>query len=196
MPRIEPMPWDAMPAKERAYIEEGLQSGGFTDPLPLQIFAYASHEEAPDDGDRHPNFPRHLLPGRLLELLRIRSAQLGGCEPCMASRKVPGATAEAVACLTDPSLRGDLSARERLALEFIELLATDHHQIGDDLYRRLAEHFTTAEIIELGLTCAHQIGTHRFLHTLDPYGDAPPVIRYDPAQVGVSWTQAQREPVE
>ena len=166
--------------------------------MPLQIFAYAAHDEAPDDGDRHPNFPKHLLPGRLLELLRIRSAQLGGCEPCMASRKVPGATTEAVACLTDPSLRGDLSQRERLALEFIELLATDHHQIGDDIYRRLAEHFTTAEIVELGLTCAHQIGTHRFLHTLDPYGDAPPVIRYDLAQAGVTWDQlqAQRQAAE
>ena len=101
----------------------------------------------------------------------------------------PGRDAEAVACLTDPSLRGDLSIRERLALEFIELLATDHHKIGDAIYRRLAEHFTTAEILELGLTCAHQIGTHRFLHTLDPYGTADPVIRYDPRQVGVTWAQ-------
>ena len=91
MPRIEPIPWDEVPPKEREMIEAGMANGGFTDPLPLQIFAYAAHEDVPDDGDRHPNFPRHLLPGRLLELLRIRSAQLGGCEPCMASRKVPGA---------------------------------------------------------------------------------------------------------
>lgn len=194
MPRIEPIPWEQVPASERDMIEKGMASGGFTDPLPLQIFAYAAHDEVPDDGDRHPNFPRHLLPGRLLELMRIRSAQLGGCEPCMASRKVEGADEETVACLTNPALRGDLSARERLALEFIELLATDHHAIGDDIYRRLAEHFTTAEIVELGLTCAHSIGTHRFLHTLDPYGEAPPVIRYDPAQVGVTWAQTQREP--
>lgn len=193
MPRIQPIPWEEVPPKEREMIEAGMASGGFTDPMPLQIFAYAAHDEVPDDGDRHPNFPRHLLPGRLLELLRIRSAQLGGCEPCMASRKVPGADEETVACLTDPSLRGDLSIRERLALEFIELLATDHHKIGDETYRRLAEHFTTAEILELGLTCAHQIGTHRFLHTLDPYGAADPVIRYDRRQVGVTWAQLHKE---
>ncbi len=193
MPRIQPIPWEEVPPKEREMIEAGMASGGFTDPLPLQIFAYAAHDEAPDDGDRHPNFPRHLLPGRLLELLRIRSAQLGGCEPCMASRKVEGATEDAVACLTDPSLRGDLSMRERLALEFIELLATDHHKIGDETYRRLALHFTTAEILELGLTCAHQIGTHRFLHTLDPYGTADPVIAYDRRQVGVTWAQLNKE---
>ena len=45
---------------------------------------------------------------------------------------------------------------------------------------------TTAEIIELGTTCGHMIGTHRFIHSLDPDGEDDPVIRYDPAQVGVS----------
>jgi alkylhydroperoxidase family enzyme len=198
MPRIAPIPWDELPPAHREMIEQGMASGGFTDPLPLQITAYAHHDQAPDDGDRHPNFPRHLLPGRLLELLRIRSAQLGGCEPCQASRKVEGATEEAVACLIDPSLRGDLSIRERLALEYLELMATDHHRIGDDTYRRLAEHFTTAEIIELGMTTSHMIGTHRFMHTLNVYGDSDSVIAYDPGQVGRTWAQVHgtSEPAE
>ena len=30
---------------------------------------------------------------------------------------------------------------------------------------------TDAEIIELGSTCGHMIGTHRFIHSLDPYGE-------------------------
>ena len=184
MARIEPIPWDALVPKERQAIEDGLAAGAYTDPLPLQIFAYAAHELTPDDGDRHPNFPHHLLGGKLLELVRIRSAQLGGCEPCQASRKVEGATEEAVACLIDPALRGDLTPREQLALEFIDLLATDHHRIGDETYRRLAEHFTIAEIVELGMVCGVSIGTHRFLHTLDVFGNGEPAIRYDPAQVG------------
>jgi alkylhydroperoxidase family enzyme len=189
MPRIAPIPWDELPPAHRQMIEQGMASGGFTDPLPLQITAYAHHDDVPDDGDRHPNFPKHLLGGKLLELLRIRSAQLGGCEPCMASRKVEGATEEAVACLIDPSLRSDLSIRERLALEYLELMATDHHRIDDAVYRRLAEHFTTAEIIELGMTTSHMIGTHRFMHTLNVYGDSEPVIGYDPGQVGRTWAQ-------
>ncbi|MBW8754077.1 MAG: carboxymuconolactone decarboxylase family protein [Sphingomonadales bacterium] len=187
MPRIAPIPWEELRPASRAYMEQGLASGGFTDPLPLQIMAYADHDAAPDDGDRHPNFPKHLLPGKLLEMLRIRSAQLGGCEPCQASRKVEGATEAVVACLIDPSLRGGLSTRERLALEYLELMANDHHRIGDETYRRLAEHFTTAEIIELGLTASHMIGTHRFIHTLNVYGDTDPVIGYDPGQVGRTW---------
>lgn len=189
MPRIEPIPWEELKPSQRKWMEDGLKSGGFTDPLPLQIMAYADHDAAPDDGDRHPNFPRHLICGKLLELLRIRSAQLGGCEPCMASRKVAGATEEVVACLINPALANALSARERIALEYLELLATDHFKIGDDMYRRLAEHFTIAEIVELGLTCSHMIGTHRFMHTLNVYGNTDPAIAYDRAQVGKSWAE-------
>jgi alkylhydroperoxidase family enzyme len=192
MPRIEPIPWEELRPSQREWMETGLASGAFTDPLPLQIMGYADHDAAPQDGDRHPNFPRHLLGGKLLELLRIRSAQLGGCAPCMASRKVDGATEEVVACLTDPALSGALSDRERLALEYLNLLATDHHRIGDDLYRRMADHFTVAEIVELGMTCGHMIGTHRFMHTLDIYGKDSPIIRYSPTEVGVTW--AQRHP--
>jgi alkylhydroperoxidase family enzyme len=192
VPRIEPIPWGDLTPEQRELMGAGMESGAYTNPLPLQILAYADHDAAPDDGDRHPNFPKHLLGGKLLEILRIRSAQLGGCAPCSASRKVIGATEETVACLIDTTLRSQLSERERLALEFLELLATDHHAIGDPMYRRLAEHFTTAEIVELGRTCGTMIGTHRFLHTLNLLeGDAEPVIAYDPAQVGVSW--AMRE---
>lgn len=188
MPRIEPIPYEELPPSEREMIEAGMKSGGFTDPLPLQIMAYAYHADAPEDGDRHPNFPRHLLPGRLLELLRIRSAQLGGCEPCMASRKADGATEDVVACMATPD-QSSLTVRERLALAYLEKMAIDHFGIGDETYRELAEHFTTAEIVELGLTASHMIGTHRFIHTLNVYGDTDPVISYDPKQIGTTWAK-------
>jgi len=195
MPRIEPIPWDKLKPEQRSAIQTGMDSGAYRIALPLQIFAYADHDQPPNDGDRHANFPRHLLDGKLLELLRIRSAQLGGCEPCMGSRKVPGATEDLVACLTSPSLRRDLSDRERLALEFLELLATDHHRIGDDLYHRMGLHFTTAEIIELGQTCGHMIGSHRFIHTLNLFGDGDPAIPYAPEQVGATWAELHPEAV-
>jgi len=187
MPRIEPIPYEQLPPSERAMIEAGMKSRAFTDPMPLQIMAYAYHDEVPDDGDRHPNFPRHLLGGRLLELLRIRSAQLGGCEPCMASRKVDGATEDVVACMVSPAMGETLTVREKLALAYLEKMATDHFSIGDETYRELARHFTTGEIVELGLTVSRMIGTHRFMHTLNVYGDTDPVIAYDPQQVGATW---------
>lgn len=188
MPRIEPLPWDALPAKERERMEHTIEHGGSpADKTATRILAYALHDHVPDDGDRHYNYPRHLLPGKLLEMLRIRSAQLGGCDPCMNARKVDDVTEDVVACLANPALRDDLTERERRALQFLDLLATDHWSIGDEIYRGLAEVFTTAEIIELGSTCGQMIGTHRFIHTLDPYGDSAPVIPFDPVQVGVSW---------
>jgi alkylhydroperoxidase family enzyme len=193
MPRIEPLPWDALSPKQRQRMEHTIQSGGSpADKTASRILAYSEHDHVPDDGDRHYNFPRHLLGGRLLEMLRIRSAQLGGCEPCMNARKVEGVTEEVVACLS-PTLRSDLTVRERRALAFLDLLATDHHKIDYEVYRGLAEVFTIAEIIELGQTCGHMIGTHLFIHTLDPYSDKPPVIRCDPAQVGVTWAELHGE---
>ncbi len=179
MPRIEPVPWEALTPKDRQRLEHTVQHGGSpADKTATRIMAYSLHENVPEDGDRHFNFPRHLLGGKLLEMLRIRSAQLGGCEPCMNARKVDDVTEDVVACLMSPSLRADLTMREQRALEFLDLLATDHHSIGDAIYRGLAEVFTTAEIMELGQTCGNMIGTHRFIHTLDPYGDTVPVIRF------------------
>ena len=55
--------------------------------------------------------------------------------------------------------------------------------IDDEFYRRLGEYFTAAQIIELGFTCAGTMGLHRFLHTLDIYGESTPVIGYSSGQV-------------
>jgi len=194
MPRIEPLPWEAIPVKERQRMEHTVQHGGSPeDKTASRILAYSLHDHVPDDGDRHYNYPRHLLGGKLLEMLRIRSAQLGGCEPCMDARKVDSVTEDVVACLISPSQRSDLSERESRALEFLDLLATDHLKINDEIYSGLAAVFTTAEIIELGQTCGHMIGSHRFISTLDPYGNSEPVIPYDPEQVGVTWAEHHSE---
>jgi hypothetical protein len=42
---------------------------------------------------------------------------------------------------------------------------------------------TAAQIIELGFACANSMGLHRFIHTLDVFGDSPPVIPYNAGQV-------------
>lgn len=192
MPRIEPIPWDHLTPERRAAIEAGMQSGAYSTEVPLQIFAYADHSHVPDDGDRHPQFPTHLLPGRLLELVRIRSGQVNGCEPCMSSRKVGSITEGDIACLLDPALRDDLDERERLALRLIDMMATNHHDVDDDFVQELAAQFTTAEIVELGQFCGQMIGAHRFMHVLDVFGDGDPIIRYDPHQVGVTWAEAHQ----
>jgi alkylhydroperoxidase family enzyme len=191
MPRIEPIPMDQLTENSRGIVEAGVAAGLYATPVPLQIFAYRSAQLAQVDLARTHMGAGSLLGRRILELLRIRSAQLGECEPCSQSRKHDSITDDDVACLLAPD-HGSLSAPERMAVEFLDLLSSDHHRIDDAFYRRLGEHFTAAQIIELGFTCAGTMGLHRFLHTLDVYGDSMPVIDYSPDQVDAARSPAPR----
>jgi alkylhydroperoxidase family enzyme len=182
MPRIEPIPLDQMAPEPRRIIEEGVEEGLYATPIPLQIFAYKTQQILMTNAARTVMGKGSLLGGRILELLRIRSAQLGECQPCMQSRKHDSITDEDVACLIAPG-GGDLNEQERLAVEFLDLLSADHHAIDDEVYRKLGEHFTAAQIIELGFACAGSMGLHRFIHTLDVFGNSAPVIAFSPDQV-------------
>ena len=182
MPRIEPIPLEELAPEPRRIIEEGVADGTYATPIPLQIFAYKTSQILMTDAARHAWGQQSLLGGRILELLRIRSAQLGECQPCMQSRKHESISDEDVACLIAPG-HSDLTDQERLAVEFLDLLSADHHAIDDEVYRRLGEVFTSAQIVELGFACANSMGLHRFLHTLDLYGTGAPVIPYSPDQV-------------
>src|SRR5580693_7324439 len=182
MPRIEPIPLDAMAEEPRSIIEAGVANGMYATPIPLQIFAYKTSQILMVNAARGAFGQQSLLGGRIVELLRIRSAQLGECQPCMQSRKHDSITDEDVACLIAPG-GGDLTDQERLAVNFLDLLSADHHAIDDEVYRKLGEHFTAAQIIELGFACAGAMGLHRFIHTLDVYGTSAPVIPFSPDQV-------------
>ena len=182
MPRIEPIPLEKLAPEPRRIIEEGVASGMYATPIPLQIFAYKTQQILMTNAARTVWGQQSLLGGRILELLRIRSAQLGECQPCMQSRKHDSITDDDVACLLAPG-QGDLTRQERLAVNFLDLLSADHHAIDDEVYRELGEVFTAAQIIELGFACANSMGLHRFLHTLDIYGTGEPVIPYSPDQV-------------
>src|SRR2546421_689841 len=175
MPRIAPVPMEELSSRSREIVEAGIAAGMNATPGPLQIFAYRSAQLEQVNMARTQLGAASLLGGRILELLRIRSAQLGECEPCSQSRKHDSITDEDVACLLAPG-HGMLTAQEQMAVEFLDLLSADHHAMDDAFYARLGEVFTAAQIVELGFTCAQTMGLHRFLHTLDIYGTDPPVI--------------------
>jgi len=182
MPRLEPIPMDALAPGARRLIEDGVAQGLYATPVPLQIFAYRTAQLEDVHRARTERGAGTLLGGRILELIRIRSAQLGECQPCMQSRKHDSITDADVACLLLPG-HADLTAQERMAVEFIDLLSADHHAMDDAFYRRLAAVFTAAQIVELGFTAAAAMGLHRFIHTLDVFGTGEPVIAYAPDQV-------------
>jgi alkylhydroperoxidase family enzyme len=54
------------------------------------------------------------------------------------------------------------SPRERAALRFAELMATDHQKVDDGVFAELRRHFSEAEIVELGVATALFVGFGRF----------------------------------
>jgi alkylhydroperoxidase family enzyme len=192
MPRIEPIPLDQLADEPRRIIEEGVADGTYATAVPLQIFAYKTAQILMTHAARGVMGKQSLLGARIVELIRIRSAQLGECQPCMQSRKHDSITDEDVACLVAPG-GSQLTEQERMAVEFLDLLSADHHAIDDDVYRRLGEVFTAAQIVELGFTCANTMGLHRFIHTLDVFGSSPPVIAYDHDQVDAAYSDAPEQ---
>jgi alkylhydroperoxidase family enzyme len=192
MPRIAPIPLDQLADEPRRIIEEGVADGTYATPVPLQIFAYKTMQIIMTNAARGMMGKQSLLGARIVELIRIRSAQLGECQPCMQSRKHDSITDEDVACLITPG-GSQLTEQERLAVKFLDLLSADHHAIDDEVYRELGAVFTAAQIVELGFTCANTMGVHRFIHTLDVFGSSPPVIAYAPDQVDTAYADVAEE---
>ena len=81
MPRIEPIPTEGLADEPRASIEGGVEQGLYATPVPLQIFAYRTEQLRSIHEARTSRGRDTLLGGRILELIRIRSAQLGECQP-------------------------------------------------------------------------------------------------------------------
>ena len=182
MPVIEPIPMEELPPVSRTLIQDGCDEGLYATPIPLQLFAYSTRQLINMDDHRRMRGGGSLLGGRILELLRIRSAQLGECQPCMQSRKHDSITDDDVACLLDVD-GGNLTDQERLAVKFMDLLSADHHAIDREFYAELARVFTAAQIMELGITSAQSMGLHRFIHTLEVFGTDDPVVPYSADQV-------------
>ena len=73
-------------------------------------------------------------------------------------------------------------------MQFFDQLANDHHAIDDDTFRRLAEVFTTAEIVEMAYLCSSFLGGHRLMHAIGAFaamGDdsGTTVLPYEPGSV-------------
>lgn len=116
-----------------------------------------------------------ILPERLHEVVRLRIAFHNQCRNCMAVRYVAeDEVSEGLVCaLENPQEAADLSAAERLALEYADRLATDHLSIDDAFYDRLREHFSEPEIVELGVNMALCLGFGRLQATWDCVDELP-----------------------
>ena len=105
------------------------------------------------------------LPQRLIELVRLRIAFHNQCRPCMSIRygeAVDDGLTESLVCsLERPDDGEGMTPAEREAVLFADRFASDHLAIDAGQLSRLAEHFTPAEIRELGMHCAFFTGFGR-----------------------------------
>lgn len=122
-----------------------------------------------------------VLSARLRELVRLRIAFHNQCRSCMAMRYAEavdaGVTEDLVCSLEQPDAGADLSAAERVALRYADLLATNHLAVDDALYAELKLHFTEMELVELGTVSAVCIGFGRLSATWNMTEDLPERFR-------------------
>lgn len=175
MPRIAPKAWDQLDPASRHRIEEGMANGMYPETSAMRVIAHSPEALAAMHDSYKAVFGNSALGQRLQELIRIRSAQLNGCDLCATAVKDESLTSADVACAIDADAV-QYSERERLALRFLTLMATDPQRLDANVFRELAKAFNTREVVELAWFCGNCIGTHRLMHALDMLGTEAPIL--------------------
>jgi AhpD family alkylhydroperoxidase len=105
------------------------------------------------------------LPARMVELVRLRIAFHNQCRSCMAIRyreAIDAGVDEKLVCsLEKPMEAAGLSAAEKAALAYADRFATNHLSIDDRQFATLKEHFSEAQLVELGAWAAFCVGFGR-----------------------------------
>src|SRR5689334_23106040 len=118
----------------------------------------------------HAIYEQSIVPVRERELARMRIALINGCAICQQWRSTPGAdgqlTEDDYAHVLEYSTYASYSERERLAVEYAELFALDHHAIDDAFFARLRAAYTDAEILDLTVCIGGWVALGRTLHVL------------------------------
>jgi AhpD family alkylhydroperoxidase len=148
---VPPVPVEELPADLREQWEATTRPGlrDF-----IRVMAHApDHFRRYNEAYLPLRFDNHLGP-RLTEIVRLAVAQTTRCPVCMAGR-VPaateaGLTEDLVAKLASGDREG-FTAEERVALDYVLKLATDHQSMGDPERAAMREHFTPTQIVEINL---------------------------------------------
>jgi alkylhydroperoxidase family enzyme len=106
---------------------------------------------------------------REFEAARLRIAQINGCVFCLDWRtekdgeKVEEGFDDAVAQWRTADVFDD---RTRLAAEYAERYATDHHNLDDAFWERMTAHYSQVEIVELSMSIGSWLAFGRLNHVL------------------------------
>ncbi|NJP74942.1 carboxymuconolactone decarboxylase family protein [Streptomyces sp. C1-2] len=103
------------------------------------------------------------------EAARIRIAQINGCLICLHLRtardgeKVDANFADEVERWESTDV---LDERSKLAAEYAERFALDHHNLGDEFWDRMTTHYSQVEIVELTMCIGQWLAFGRLNHVL------------------------------
>ncbi len=143
-------------------------------PAGKDAIGYVWGEMVPGIGTAAANFSlsvyQHTTLGlREFEAARLRIAQINGCLFCLDWRterdgqKVEEEFAEAVTQWRTTEI---FDERTRLAAEYAERYAVDHHNIDEDFWTRMSEHYSQKEIVELSMSVGAWLAFGRLNHVL------------------------------
>jgi alkylhydroperoxidase family enzyme len=118
----------------------------------------------------HAIYEQSIVPIRERELARMRIALINDCAICQQWRKSPGAegavSEQEYARVADWRTFDGFSPRERLAIEYAEKFALDHHALDAGFFSRLRAEYTDAEILDLTVCIGGWLALGRTLHVL------------------------------
>lgn len=112
-----------------------------------------------------------ILPASEREVARMKIAELNACTACSTFRapsvRAAGVDDELYLHLDAFETYEGYTERQKLAIEYAALFATDHGSIDDGLFSRLRGAFSDAEILDLTMCIAAYLGLGRALAVLD-----------------------------
>jgi alkylhydroperoxidase family enzyme len=118
----------------------------------------------------HAIYDQSIVPVRERELARMRIARINDCAICQQWRSTPGSegklSEDDYAHVEQWSTYDGYSTREKLAVEYAERFALDHHSLDDAFYRRLRDVYSDAEVLDLTVCIGGWLALGRTLHVL------------------------------
>jgi alkylhydroperoxidase family enzyme len=118
----------------------------------------------------HAIYERSIIPVRERELARMRIAQINDCAICRQWRSTPGAEGmigeDDYAHVAGWREHDGYTVRERLAIEYAERFALDHHGIDGAFFAELRAAFSDAEVLDLTVCIGGWLALGRTLHVL------------------------------
>lgn len=166
-PLITPVLDSELPSDVAAAILQAQQDGALSSTVLPRIWARRPELAHAQIALQSRFYDSAILPDRLLELVRLKIAQINQCQVCQSSRKSDDVSEDDIARLADD---GRFTASENAALSFATALAADHLSIGADEIASLRKHFTEDEAVELGMFAALMVGSGRLAYAFRAFG--------------------------